>query len=672
LHPVGELLFKPVQGNLLARVQPYGDWHYGDRLRLQGELKTPPEGESFSYREYLARQNIYSFMTFSDVLLLGRGYGSPIKSFIYGLREKAHKTVYLLFPNPEASLLAGILLGIESGIPEDVEEAFNETSTSHIIAISGFNIAIISGLFISLFGRILGRWRGALAAVLAIGIYAVLVGANAPVVRAAIMGGLSLFASLVGRRQTGINTLAFVAALMALKDPNVLWDIGFQLSFFATLGLVLFAEPLSKAFVNFASRWMSTETAERLAGPVGLVLLFTFAAQLTTLPLIVYYFQQFSLVSLLANPAILAVQPAVMILGGAAVILGLVYLPIGQLAAYLAWPFVVYTIRAVEMFARMQGGAIPIGNISLGWVGAFFVVLFTWTFAGERIRSWVESRIDEDERAPLILPAFVMVVLGILTVLAWRLVFSTPDGRLHLTVLEVGSGDALLIQSPTGRNLLIDGGLSPSKLSDGLGRRLPLTDRSLDYLVVAGTGDGQIAALPQVLVRFPPQNVLWSGPPMGTYAARELGQVLREERINVTSAQTGQELDLGEGARLQVLSANTRGTVLMLEWDRFRALLPIGLDFDSMEALSENRQLGPVNVLFLAESGLAPLNTAEWIARWNPQVVLLSVAADDRDGLPDPETLDAVEDRNLLRTDQNGWIQISTDGEQMWVEVERQ
>jgi len=86
----------------------------------------------------------------------------------------------------------------------------------------------------------------------------------------------------------------------------------------------------------------------------------------------------------------------------------------------------------------------------------------------------------------------------------------------------------------------------------------------------------------------------------------------------------------------------------MLEWDRFRALLPIGLDFESMQALSEDKQLGSVNVLFLAESGYAPLNTVEWIARWNPQIALLSVAADDRDGLPDLETLDAVEGYNLL------------------------
>ena len=158
---------------------------------------------------------------------------------------------------------------------------------------------------------------------------------------------------------------------------------------------------------------------------------------------------------------------------------------------------------------------------------------------------------------------------------------------------------------------------------------------------------------------------------MGTYAARELHQVFAEERISITSDQTGQELHLGRGARLQVLSANTRGTVLMLEWDRFRVLLPIGLDFDSMGALGEDRHQGPVTALLLTESGYAPLNTPDWIARWSPQVVLLSVAVENRDGLPDPEILEAVEGYDLLRADQNGWIQISKDGKLIWVEVQK-
>jgi competence protein ComEC len=143
---------------------------------------------------------------------------------------------------------------VEGGIPEPVRQAFNDTGTSHIIAISGFNFAIVAGLFVGFFGWLLGRWRGMLAAFLGIALYAVLAGASAGVVRAAIMGGLGVFAVQIGRRQVGLNSLVFVAALMALANPHVLWDVGFQLSFMATLGLILYADPLSRGFTGLAAR----------------------------------------------------------------------------------------------------------------------------------------------------------------------------------------------------------------------------------------------------------------------------------------------------------------------------------------------------------------------------------------------------------------------------------
>ncbi len=145
------------------------------------------------------------------------------------------------------------MLGDEAGIPDSVQQAFKDTGTSQIIAISGFNITIIAGLLSTFFGRLLGRRRRYLAAGLSavmIGFYTVLVGADAAVVRAALMGGLSLYARQLGSPQDGLNCLALVAAVMALINPNVLWDGGFQLSFMATLGLVLYAEPFSQAFIR--------------------------------------------------------------------------------------------------------------------------------------------------------------------------------------------------------------------------------------------------------------------------------------------------------------------------------------------------------------------------------------------------------------------------------------
>ncbi|MCJ7658034.1 MAG: ComEC/Rec2 family competence protein [Anaerolineales bacterium] len=668
----GEPLSIPTEGLLLARVETGGEWRYGDFVALRGQLNTPPEDEEFSYRDYLAHQGIYAYMSSAEAIRLEGGHGNPILSAIYALKRHALATVYQLWPDPEASLMAGILLGVETGIPANVQEAFKNTGTSHIIVISGFNITIIAGLFVLLFSKLLGRLRGAFAAAFAILVYTILVGADAAVVRAAIMGWVALLAWLVGRRQAGLTTLTFTAGVMAVIDPYILWNIGFLLSFAATLGLVLYAEPLTQIFTNLTSRFIPATTAERLAKPIGEYFLFTMAAMVTTLPVIIYFFHRFSIVSFIANPVILPVQPAVMVLGGLAVLLGLVYLPLGKLAGLLAWPFVVFTIRAVELFDKIPEGVVVLGSVSLVSVALFYALLFGVTIEGSRLREIITERWGGWKSA---ITAGGVTLLGLLTIFVWVGAAGAPDGKLHLTLLDTNtdrdSGEAVLIQSPSGRSLLINGGASPLRLSDSLGRRLPFFNRELDTLIIAGPEEGELEALPRVVEQYPPGEVLWAGPRNASYDARRLRKVFESQDVEIVAAEIGQVLDLGGGAELHVLTTSKRGAVFLLEWENFRVLLPLGANFEDLEELNYGRDIGPVTSLLLADNGYAASNLPDWIENLNPQVVLLSVALTDRDGRPDDELIDSLVDYTLLRTDQNGWIQLSTDGEQLWVEVER-
>jgi competence protein ComEC len=668
MHPSRSLNYTAVSGLVLVSTAPGKEFHYGDRVVIRGYLETPREDEAFSYRDYLARQGIYTYMRGAKVSTLETGQGNWFMTRIYSLKGKALEIVYQLWPDPEASLFAGILLGVETNIPEPVQQAFKSTGTSHIIAISGFNIAIVSALFTRSFGRMLGPYKGGLAALVAITVYTVLVGADAAVVRAAIMGGLSLFAGLVGRRQSGVYTLVITAGVMSIINPQIPWDLGFQLSFAAALGLILYAEPLAQAFTRLVSRWVSEDTAGKISGPVGEFILFTFAAQITTLPIIAYHFGTISWIATLANPVILPAQPPIMILGGLSLILGLVWLPLGKITAPLAWPFVLFTIRAVELFSRYTRRAINLGEFNLLWVILFYIVLLCSTFGWSRIREWFSARRDRIQ-GTILVP--LITILGILAVVIWRAALTAPDGVLHLTLLDVGTGDAVLLQTPDGRYILVNGGPSTSLLSDGLGRRLPPFHHQLDWLVVASPRHEQIAGLARLIERYPPTNVLWAGLPSPSREADYLRENLTAHSIPITNAEPGQTLDMGEGAVLRVLSAGPRGAILLLEWDRFRALLPLGSSDGDFESLRMGEAVGRVTVLLLADNGYAPLNPSVWITNLNPRLILLSVAPDDRDGLPDRETLEALSGYSLLRTDQNGWIHITTDGQQMWVEVER-
>jgi competence protein ComEC len=253
----------------------------------------------------------------------------------------------------------------------------------------------------------------------------------------------------------------------------------------------------------------------------------------------------------------------------------------------------------------------------------------------------------------------------------WRASATSGDGRFHVTFLEVGSADAVLIQTSEGRNILINGGASASELSDELGRRLPFFSRNLDWLIIASTQEDQLAALPRVVERYEPENVLWSGNIQASFSSRLLDEYFAAQEITVVRAEAGQRLELGGGAFIEVLAIGPRGSVLLVEYGNFRAMLPIGVSEGTLDSLEFGNTIGKVDVLLLADSGYAPSNPPDIIENLNPQLVVLSVAAGDLNGLPHDEVLEMLSGYSLLRTDRNGWIDITTDGVEMRVNVER-
>ena len=655
-------------GLILVRASNNQSFEYGQRIRLRGKLKTPTENEDFSFRDYLAAKNIHSYMTIAEITTLPGNGGNPIIHALFAFKEKSYNNIYRLFPDPESSLLAGILLGLDAGLSRDLQQAFKNTGTAHIIAISGFNISIIAGIFFVFFSRFFGDRRGTAIAIIGIVLYTFIVGADAAVVRSAVMGILALWARQLGRRQTALNTLLAVALLMCLWNPLYVLDVGFQLSFFATLGLILYATPFSEFANRIITNYFPTSTAERAAALFSEFVLLTLAAQLTTIPIMAYHFQRISFVSFIANPFILPAQPAVMILGGIAVLLSLVWFPIGQIAAWIAWPFVVYTIRIVEIFDRVPNGTIFLGDFSVWFVVLFYAALLSLTVGWSNFKEWIRS---SGQKTGSVGVGSVIVALVIGLLLVWRAAVAVPDGLLHITFLDVGSADGVFIKTPSGKNILINGGESVTALTDDLGRRVSSFDRKLDWLIVAATDEEQIAALPRVLERYPPDTVLWGGNRQASFSAGVLNEYLISQVVPMTDMEMDQVLDLGDGATLTVLTTGGRGAVLLLEYLNFRTLLPVGMSFDALDELDYGDKVGPVSVLSLADSGYAASNPEEWIINLNPELIILSVDAADQNGMPDGETLEIVKDYALLRTDINGWIEISTNGSQMWVNVER-
>lgn len=431
------------------------EFEYGDTLILRGALTAPEHNKGFDYADYLAHHGVYALLERPHVLHHSTPQTASPRARIYRFRHRAYAALVGLMPAPEREVMAGILLGLESGIPEATRESFNATGTTHIIAISGFNISIIAGALLGLTRRMPRRWSGWIVALAGVGLYTVLVGAAPSVVRAAIMGSLGILARQIGRRTFALGALATSAALMTAVSPGALWDSGFQLSFAATFGLVAYADPMQAWVERRLTPRLGLARARSVALGLSAYLLLTLAAQMTTLPLILLSFGRLSLASLLVNPLILPAQPMVMVLGGAATLGALAWPWLGRILGMVAWVPMAYTTRLVEWFAGMPWVAYPITGFTPAAAAVVYAALALGTLAIARGGGGV-GRMVESGRARFATAALAALALS--AALVWQWALALPDGRLHLRLLSVDGGEALLLTTPSRRRILINAG----------------------------------------------------------------------------------------------------------------------------------------------------------------------------------------------------------------------
>jgi competence protein ComEC len=356
-----------------------------------------------------------------------------------------------------------------------------------------------------------------------------------------------------------------------------------------------------------------------------------------------------------------------MVLGGLAVLLGMLWRPLGQVVAWVAWPFPAFTIRAVEFFAGLPAASLALPSVGLPVVVLGYALLFGLTLAPRSLRERLGALRQRLPRPALTL---ALLALGVGTGLTWRQLADRPDGRTHFTLLDVGAGEAALIQSPTGRFVLVGGGPSPIALSEALGRQLPLFHRQLDWLVLAGAREEQVAGLVGVAERYPVGQA-WIAGAAGGAAYRRVLEELNAASVPIHEMQPGAGLDLGGGARLKVLASGEHGAALLLTHGRARVLLAPGADPAMVEALAKDAGLAALTALLLPDGGYAAVNPTAWLQRLSPGLVLISVAAGNDRGLPSPEVVSWLQGRTVLRTDRDGWIELISDGQLLWAQAER-
>ncbi len=372
-----------LQGKIFLIHKKYPIYHYGDLLEIKGRLKSPPVYPDFNYQDYLVTKKIYSLVYYPKIKFISSDAFCHFSSqkgleriFIcwqynfyqnlFNLKNQLRHSLLRIISPPEEAILGAMILGDKQSLSLDLKDKLNRIGLRHIVAISGMHIIIIiTGLseILILFG--LWRNQAFYFALIGIIIFILMIGAPPSAVRAGLMGILCLLAQKLGRLNQAWRSVIFVAVVILIFNPLLLkYDVGFQLSFAAVLGIIYFKP------------WFDKILLSRFHSKILTLLSMSLAAQITTLPILIYNFSKISLVAPLTNILVVGFLPIVMGFGFLGAFFGIFWTLLGQIFVWPSSLLLNYIMKIVDFFSSLSLASLEIKNIHWLWLAVYYLFLF--------------------------------------------------------------------------------------------------------------------------------------------------------------------------------------------------------------------------------------------------------------------------------------------------------
>lgn len=717
-------------------------WQRGDRVVIEGELAQPQIARNFGgfdYRAYLLTKKTHW-------LLKGAGTASvtakpPASWQLSGIlrwndrmRATLGAEMERLFEEPHAGYMKGLVIGIQEDLDPETFKQFSQLGLTHILAISGMHVAVYVGVILFLLRRCRFTRETALTVtLLLVPAYVLLSGAGPSVVRAGIMSMIALLAARFAILKDGMNILAAAALMMLVWNPYLLLSVSFQLSFLVTAGLMVYT-PLAAPLFRCLPNWL------------GSALSVTIIAQLVSFPLTIYYFNQFSLLSFAANLLLVPfITFLVLPLGTLALLLGRFWNTTALLTVQLAELLNNATFAAVEWVNGFTAGVLIWASPSLLWICLYYYLLYGVLYAlKRRTEITLAPQYMEDEtrpltelelpgksrgkagntssnkavpaaaansrRAALALQAFphsdvtrwsslaAMLCAASLALLLYR-GYNAEDlnGTGAISYLDVGQGDSILITTPGGAHILVDGGgtvsfgkkeawrIRRSPFEVGAKTLLPLLKQRgihrLDAVILTHGDQDHAGGLQAVLEGMPVSALMFNGTLADTEPYTKLMTTALAAGVRLYPVQQGMVLALDEAAQLHFLwpeppadgqsllneveDQNHESVVFRLEMNGRSFLFTGDMDQAAEEAILQSAQQSglqagkPIDILKVAHHGSKTATSADWLTFWHPAAAVISAGVNNLYGHPNGDVLARLEDANteVYRTDQHGEIQ---------------
>lgn len=620
---------------------------YGDSLYIEGEFKQPEEARNYkgyNYKQYLKTKKIIGTVELEKAKILKSSNGS----FIHNIQKYIKDTINGTLTDEEGNLLLAILLGDKDKLSEDIQESFKTSNLSHMLAVSGAHVSyIILGLTYVLQNSIIGKKNEKIVCIIFLLFFMAITNFTPSVTRACIMAVLTLFSGIIYRKSDVYTNISVAALITLIFNPYNLLDLGFQLSYGGTIGIIIFIKRIQEKKSN-----------SKVINYIKQMALVSIYANIIIIPIMMYHFNTVSFTFIISNIMASPILGIIVITGFLFIIASITVKPLTRLIAIFIKPILSILIKISQICSKL-----PFSNILVVTPYMFNVISY-YAIILYCIKSKKNNKCK------------IIICLLIVLILINFIIYIFPQ-KLRIFFIDVGQGDSTLIITPDKKTVLIDGGGSDS--SD-VGEKvlLPyLLDRrilKIDYVLISHFDTDHCGGILTIMEKVKVKNIIISEQAEHSENYERFKKLMIHKKIRLIEVKKGDKIKIGRYSEFKILfptsrllsenPLNNNSIVAQFNYNNFKMLFTGDIEKLAEQQIlkAEKAEIG-ADILKVAHHGSKTSSIPEFIKAVKPKIALIGVGKNNTFGHPNQQTIKNLENIKcrIYRTDLQGEIIIKID-----------
>lgn len=620
---------------------------YGDSLYIEGEFKQPEEARNYkgyNYKQYLKTKKIIGTVELEKVKILKSSNGS----FIHNIQKYIRDTINGTLTDEEGNLLLAILLGDKDKLSEDIQESFKTSNLSHMLAVSGAHVSyIILGLTYVLQNSIIGKKNGKIVCIIFLLAFMAITNFTPSVTRACIMAILTLLSSIIYRKSDVYTNISVAALITLIFNPYSLLDLGFQLSYGGTIGIIIFIK-----------RIQGKKSNSKVINYIKQMALVSIYANIIIIPIMMYHFNTVSFTFIISNIMASPILGIIVITGFLFIIASITVKPLTRLIAIFIKPILSILIKISQICSKL-----PFSNILVVTPYMFNVISY-YAIILYCIKSKKNNKCK------------IIICLLIVLILINFIIYIFPQ-KLRIFFIDVGQGDSTLIITPDKKMVLIDGGGSDS-FDVGEKVLLPyLLDRRIlkvDYVLISHFDTDHCGGILTIMEKVKVKNIIISEQAEHSENYERFKKLMIHKKIRLIEVKKGDKIKIGRYSEFKILfptsrllsenPLNNNSIVAQFNYNNFKMLFTGDIEkLAEQQILKAEKAEIRADILKVAHHGSKTSSIPEFIKAVKPKIALIGVGKNNTFGHPNQQTIKNLENIKcrIYRTDLQGEIIIKID-----------